>query len=275
MKPTPTLSRAIAAYLAKAPMFMAIIRAQEMELFRRFKKYLGQEVLDFGCGDGFFASVAISPLQKFRRLVGIDVIGNSRVKIAPEPYDDLYLYDGRQLPFAIHSFDTVVSNCVFEHIPDMPKSAKEIYRVLKPGGFCVTSVMTQDWEKMLWWRRIFGQTYVNWLRRQQQHVGLRSVAAWQKLFNQTGFEVVTHVGYVGDQCGPWLDLAHYLSWPSLVSYAINRKWVWWPQLQIWLFRNWLQRMINLPAKFYAAEFFILRKPKVIEPEDSGLTKASD
>ncbi len=261
MQVTTTLKSAITVYLRKAPPFMAIIRAQEIELFRKSKKYLTGNILDFGCGDGFFASVGFAPLKVTKELEGVDV-PTSRIALASDTqvYRKITVYSGKKLPFKDKNFSTVVSNCVFEHIPDMPKSAREIYRVLKPGGFCVTGVMTKNWETMLWWRKIFGQKYVDYMRKQQDHVGLRTKEEWKKLFEKAGFKVISQTGYVGDQCGPWLDLAHYFSLPSLISYAINRNWVWFPTLQVLLWQKFVEHVIGLPEKTYAAEFFVLQRP---------------
>ncbi len=41
---------------------------------------------------------------------------------------------GIEIPFKDNCFDAVVSQSVFEHIPDPFMTARELYRVLKPGG---------------------------------------------------------------------------------------------------------------------------------------------
>jgi ubiquinone/menaquinone biosynthesis C-methylase UbiE len=38
------------------------------------------------------------------------------------------------LPFDDHSFDFVVSTCVFEHVADVPGVVRELARVIKPSG---------------------------------------------------------------------------------------------------------------------------------------------
>lgn len=42
--------------------------------------------------------------------------------------------DARKLTFPGSSFDFVVSECVFEHIPEYRKAFAEVHRVLRPGG---------------------------------------------------------------------------------------------------------------------------------------------
>jgi SAM-dependent methyltransferase len=39
-----------------------------------------------------------------------------------------------RLPFRDHSFSAVVSQAVFEHLPDPHHTAKELFRILRPGG---------------------------------------------------------------------------------------------------------------------------------------------
>jgi ubiquinone/menaquinone biosynthesis C-methylase UbiE len=261
MKITRTLKNGLTAYLKAAPLFMAIIRAQEIELFNKAKKYLKAEVLDFGCGDGFFASVCFKSLKNIKHLVGVDLVSNQRCLLAEtnQRYSELVLYDGNKLPFAKHRFQTVVSNCVFEHIPNIKQSVTEIHRVLKPGGYCVTSVMTNAWDEMLLGRKILGFWYSKWMRQKQVHVSLLSQGEWKKLFESVGFEVVEQTGYVGDQCALWLDGAHYFSFPSLIWYKLTGHWTFWPEITTLPWTNFIAKIIALPAKTYAAQFFVLKK----------------
>lgn len=46
----------------------------------------------------------------------------------------LQVGDAQYLPFADKSFDCVYSYGVIHHVPDTPKAAREVLRVLKPGG---------------------------------------------------------------------------------------------------------------------------------------------
>jgi SAM-dependent methyltransferase len=48
--------------------------------------------------------------------------------------------DAQRLPFADHSFDGVIALDILEHLPDDAASAREICRVLKPGGRVVITV---------------------------------------------------------------------------------------------------------------------------------------
>jgi SAM-dependent methyltransferase len=51
---------------------------------------------------------------------------------------ELQVADAESLPFEDDRFDVVYSWGVIHHTPDVPQAAREIVRVLKPGGrFCV------------------------------------------------------------------------------------------------------------------------------------------
>ncbi|MEM7555688.1 MAG: methyltransferase domain-containing protein [Cyanobacteria bacterium P01_A01_bin.84] len=48
--------------------------------------------------------------------------------------------DITDIPFDDNSFDVILCNHVLEHIPDDAKAMKELYRVLKPGGWSILQV---------------------------------------------------------------------------------------------------------------------------------------
>lgn len=57
-------------------------------------------------------------------------------------------FDIQDIPFEESSFDVVICNHVYEHVPDDKKAMAEIYRILKPGGFAISLVPVEfDREK--------------------------------------------------------------------------------------------------------------------------------
>lgn len=91
--------------------------------------------LDIGCGSGGIAA-HISPYIK--SMTGID----------PEPWErwDEYRKSQKNLTFLNesidslsckdNSFDVIICNQVYEHVPDPVLLINEIHRMLKPGGVC-------------------------------------------------------------------------------------------------------------------------------------------
>lgn len=63
------------------------------------------------------------------------------------PWADVKM-DINAMPFADNSYDIVFCNHVLEHIPDDVHAMKEIYRVMKPGGWSILQVpQNYDMEK--------------------------------------------------------------------------------------------------------------------------------
>jgi ubiquinone/menaquinone biosynthesis C-methylase UbiE len=108
--------------------------------FARFEAARGLKVLEVGVGAG-------TDHLKFARAgakcTGIDftkaAIDLTRRRLRAERLDSRLLRaDAESLPFPDNRFDVVYSWGVIHHTPDTPRAAREILRVLRPGGrFCV------------------------------------------------------------------------------------------------------------------------------------------
>ena len=55
-------------------------------------------------------------------------------------YNPDYVGDVHKLPFADNSVDAIFAICLLEHVEEPQVAVKEIYRVLKPGGYCFVHV---------------------------------------------------------------------------------------------------------------------------------------
>lgn len=204
------------------PRFFAYIRSQEGLLFTKYARFLKPKSLDFGCGDGFFAETVFG---RKKIDIGLDV-PNSRMQIAKhnKVYKQLVTYNGSKIPLRPSSLKTVVSNCVFEHIPQIEKSVQEIYSVLKPGGYLLTSVMCSPWSTNLSGAKWGGLAYVRWFNRVQEHNALYSKKQWISLFHKSGFSIEVSEDYLFKRASQKTELFHYLSVPSLLLYKIIGKW---------------------------------------------------
>jgi SAM-dependent methyltransferase len=98
----------------------------------------GLDVLDFGCSNGGLAR-AVYESYNPASITGLD-IDIDRIDSAKAYFDDVALpgrfvaYEGLEIPFGDESFDTAYCFDVFEHIPDLACSLRELHRVLRPGG---------------------------------------------------------------------------------------------------------------------------------------------
>lgn len=214
----------IKKYLENRPMFMAIIRSQEAVLFQKYNNLIKGRILDFGCGEGFFSQLVFG---REKISVGLDLLDNKRIREAIDKkiYKKISLYNGNTVPYPDNYFNTIVSNCVLEHIPDINISLKEIYRVLKPGGYFITSVMADQWENNLFGSKIFGKKYLTYMRKTQVHKNLFSNNKWQFYFKNADFKIQSIDGYLYKKSAFYLDIFHYLSIGSLISYKLFNKWI--------------------------------------------------
>ena len=89
--------------------------------------------------------------------------------------------------------------------------------------------MADKWEDYLFGTRFLGKMYKTYMRRRQVHHNLLSVKAWRRRFQKAGFAVRDEVGYLSREAAGRMDIAHYQSIPSLISYKLHGVWVPNPQ----------------------------------------------
>jgi len=96
----------------------------------------GAKVLDVGCGSGATVDRLVSRYQL--QAIGIDpsqaLLDSGRTK---NPSLKLLQGQGEDLPFPDHLMDGVFAECTMSVMEDLDQVIKEIFRVLKPGGWLV------------------------------------------------------------------------------------------------------------------------------------------
>lgn len=99
---------------------------------RELSHFISGDILDVGCGQKPYQY-----LFSFNKYIGMDVkqSGHNHTNENIEVY-----YDGNKFPLENNSFDSVISNEVFEHVFNPQEHLSEIYRVLKPGGKVLMTV---------------------------------------------------------------------------------------------------------------------------------------
>src|SRR3990167_6517929 len=94
--------------------------------------YTANEVLDIGCGTGWL----LGELKRFlpqSRLWGLDISLEMARKTMAK-IEDVLAADAAFLPFKDNALDLVLSNAVYQWVPDLEAAFKEAHRILKPGG---------------------------------------------------------------------------------------------------------------------------------------------
>ena len=106
----------------------------------------GLRVLDLGSGTGYPALLAAQAVGASGSVVGID-LAEHMLAVAERKAKRLGLHnvtfrvgDVTTLPFEAASFDAVTSRFCLMFLPEIPKAAAEIARVLKPGSWIATAV---------------------------------------------------------------------------------------------------------------------------------------
>lgn len=102
----------------------------------------GAHVVDIGAGEGYFSMRLGESLRDSLHVEPREVV--SACDVFPDNFRyadvrcDGIQADGR-LPYADETFDVACSLEVVEHVEDQFRFAREIYRVLRPGGLAILS----------------------------------------------------------------------------------------------------------------------------------------
>ncbi len=179
----------------------------------------GKHVLDIGCGRGFAEETVAEAGGVYR---GLDFVCSR--KGFP-----LVIGDAHHLPFKDGRFDVVFCIDAFEHFPVPSRTAREIFRVLTPGGLfflsapnygnvaglvkkvceCSGAYAKDSWAPFGRWQ---AQEYEQALTQR----GLRRV------FSRAGFGPIRRIGYgveVGLGIFPWME---HPRMPDAIRFRLQR-----------------------------------------------------
>jgi len=139
-------------------------------------------IVDAGCGNGGFVLAC--------REAGIDAIGveafAESVAVAAANGIDAVRGAGEAMPFASGAVDVVRLKEVLEHVQRPLDMAREMHRVLRPGGVFIAYVPTQ-------WSQIYPFPVNFW--DDYTHVRPFSRVGLQRLLEDAGFERMRIEGY--------------------------------------------------------------------------------
>ncbi len=102
---------------------MTLYRTRILDFVRKLLNPLGSidSALDFGSGDGFFAS-QWGQQGAIKSVTAVDVIQRRTTLVAP------LIYDGQRLPFADHTFDLAYAIDVLHHCQDPVEALSDLCR---------------------------------------------------------------------------------------------------------------------------------------------------
>lgn len=237
----------LAVQVCELPYFRALLRAVESKFYQDLE--LKRPVLDVGCGDGHFAQRTFA--QKID--VGIDPWEGPLKEAASRGiYEKTILTAGAEIPFPDASFETVISNSVLEHIPDLDPVIAEISRVIRPGGLFVFCVPNHQFLGNLSVSNFFdriklkplGDLYRAFFNRISRHYHCDDMTVWEKRLTLNGFTLEKSWHYFSPAAFHTLEWGHYFGLPSLISRKLFGKWVLFPNSPC------IQAIENMCRKYY-------------------------
>lgn len=186
-----------------------------------FKKNLGnlsgkRRVLDYGCGLGYSYQRQLSGTVK--EYVGADVSDFAIKATQDRGLQAVKIADDSSTPLAAVSFDGAVCSEVFEHLWDPLAAAKELYRVLEPGGILVATVPNfgyLPWRLMALLRaQVPMEPDIN--RFRGVHIRFFSLYMFRRLLLEAGFKDVRVRGWCNSSiwdtfwcAGPYSKVAYW------------------------------------------------------------------
>jgi SAM-dependent methyltransferase len=153
-----TMSRAevtlgdFARYFPYTPAALCVKECARLSALRHYD--CPGPILDVGCGDGLFASIAFEGAEVW----GIDIDAEEgRWAAASQAYTQVILGDVTRAKLPDGFFATCVANCSLEHVPRIDRALLNVQRSLKPGGRAYLFVPNKDWAReMLSYRALEG-----------------------------------------------------------------------------------------------------------------------
>lgn len=203
------------AYLRVAPFARAVIRSREVDLVSAAG--LAPPIVDLGHGDGTFA--AMLARRGVETAVGVDRDRSELLRARAAARDRgariaLVVADLERLPFRAGAFGGAVSNCVLEHVDDVPAALRETARVVRPRGRVAATVVADRYAALLAWPRCLGAIGLGRLGRAygealDRHFGHRrswAPARWRAAFEAAGLRVEAVRPYVSSGRQAAMDL---------------------------------------------------------------------
>ena len=238
-------SEVMSEYIAMAPAALVFERVMECRILA--EKIFERPILDIGCGEGLFAKILFAePLD-----TGIDP-NPHELSRARElgAYTELIVCSGDKIPKPDGSFQTILSNSVIEHIPDIHPVLMEAYRLLAPGGRMYLTVPSNLFDKYTWISQALSLLRLNssqerfseFFNRFWVHYHFYTPKRWAEIVTNAGFEVVEVQSYGPLRVCLMNNFLVPFSIPALITKKLLNRWTLFPNLR---------RIIFAPLVFIA------------------------
>lgn len=222
-------------------------------------------VLDVGCGDGLFASIAFEGVEVW----GIDIDAEEgRWAAASQAYSQVILGDVTRAHLPAAFFETCVANCSLEHVPRIDRALSNIARSLAPGGRAYLFVPNKNWARdLLSYRTLSGvglDSAAELLRSSVdtffKHHHLHDREEWHEIVTAAGLDVVAIEPALSTGTTVAFEL---LLLPSLAGWAnkhMTTRWTNFPparRLMAGPVHALVERILRASSPNLSAEFLIV------------------
>ena len=254
-------------YVSQTPLALAFERGQECYLYPTEKFH--PNVMDFGCGDGIFSSILLDHQIDFGIDLNFRELQSAR-KLSV--YKNLINASGYSLPIKNESINTLISNSVMEHIPNINSALRELNRVLSIDGKFYVTVPSEQFDQASIFNRFLRslgfEGLANKFRVQYnkfwKHYHYYSASEWRKLFQEAGFSVSESFSYESKKMASINDALVICSVLSFFIKKITNRFVLFPDLRRKFFSPFIYKLENKMSTFKRQKhgvllFFILDK----------------
>jgi SAM-dependent methyltransferase len=221
-------------YWAQAPFSLAFERSWEGRLFAH--RSLARPILDVGCGEGLFASLIFpEPID-----TGIDPNGRELERARDlGKYREVLQCTGDRIPKPDGFYQTIFSNSVLEHIPDLHPVIVELNRVLAPGGALYVTVPTDRFDHYSVVHQVLAtlgmkeraRRYRSFFNRFWHHYHYYQPDGWRRIFEAHGLELQECQTYGPKSLCLLNDFMVPFSLPNLLLKKGLNRWTLFPTLR--------------------------------------------
>jgi SAM-dependent methyltransferase len=221
-------------YLELTPAALAVERSVECEILK--EQSFARPILDVGCGDGIFAHILFDE----RLDLGVDIDPEEVARAnTTGAYHKLLVCPGSAIPVGDGSFNTIISNSVLEHIPDLMPVLSEAHRILADGGAFFVTLPTDRLEHNSLPARILSALGLHKLELQYgkfhnsfwRHFNVHTTIGWRDLFESVGFSIESERLYASPNFSSFYDLLMPSAIPSIAAKKLCGRWFLIPTLR--------------------------------------------
>ena len=250
-------------YFPYTPAALCVKECARLSALRRYE--VRGPILDVGCGDGLFASIAFGEEEVW----GIDIDADEgRWAAASQAYTQVILGDVTRARLPEAFFATCVANCSLEHVPRIDRALANIGKSLAPGGRAYLFVPNKDWARaLLSYRTLAGlglDSAAELLRSSVdtffKHHHLHDEQEWREIVTAAGLDVVAIEPALSTATTVAFEL---LLLPSLAGWAnkhMTTRWTNFPPVRRLVagpVHGLVERILDASDQRPSAEFLIV------------------